>query len=79
MVTISKDGQWRLYDTSVEYEKEQDPYLIKSGSLDVGSFSVKNHPALIALSPDGNVAAVACSTSVVSFSTVSGNVFLFFM
>ena len=78
MITISKDGKWRMFDTSVDYEKEQEPYLIHSGSLTVGGFSFMKDPALISLSADAKVAAVACGTSIAVFSTITGDFIVFY-
>ena len=32
LVTVSKDGTWKVFDTAVEYTKGQDPTVIMSGS-----------------------------------------------
>ena len=72
MVTIAKEGRWRFYDTLVEYEKGQEPYLLNSGLLETEGFPVGEQPCKIALSPDGKVAAVACGTNIVVFSTATG-------
>ncbi|KAL3272907.1 hypothetical protein HHI36_014366, partial [Cryptolaemus montrouzieri] len=50
MVTISKDGTWRLFDTKVEYKKRQDPRLLISGK-----YNNSGEKALVALSPNGVV------------------------
>lgn len=49
------------FQTTVEYQKNQDPYLLKTGKY--------NHtgPALIALSPDARTVAIATGSDVVVF------------
>ena len=32
MVTVSKDGTWKVFDAAVKYTKGQDPTVIMSGS-----------------------------------------------
>jgi WD40 repeat protein len=74
MISVSKDGTWRLYDTDIEYEKGQDPYLLNSGSFTVCGFSPTEHQCLVSLSSDGCVAAVALLNNLVVFSTTTGEV-----
>ncbi|KAJ8342840.1 hypothetical protein SKAU_G00327680 [Synaphobranchus kaupii] len=66
MVTVSKDGTWKLWDTDVEYKKQQDPYLLRTAQCQVSEGS------RIALSPDARVAAVSSGCSVAMFSTATG-------
>ncbi|XP_036381187.1 transducin beta-like protein 2 [Megalops cyprinoides] len=66
MVTVSKDGTWKLWDTDVEYKKQQDPYLLRTVQCQVSEGS------RIALSPDARVAAVSSGCSVALFSTATG-------
>ena len=72
MVTISKDGYWRFFDTQIEYEKGQEPYLLNSGKITVGSEFPTENACKIALSSDAKVAAVSCVTSITVFSTKTG-------
>ncbi len=32
MISVSKDGTWRLYDTNIRYQHGQEPYLLSSGN-----------------------------------------------
>ncbi|KAJ8402234.1 hypothetical protein AAFF_G00370990 [Aldrovandia affinis] len=66
MVTVSKDGTWKLWDTDVEYKKQQDPYLLRTAQCQVLEGS------RIALSPDARVAAVSSGCNVAMFSTATG-------
>ena len=75
MITISKDGSWRFFDTQIEYEKGQEPYLLHSGKIEVGNLSPTEHPCLITLSPDAKVAAISCFSSLAVFSTKTGENF----
>ncbi|XP_072047301.1 transducin beta-like protein 2 [Amphiura filiformis] len=64
--TVSKDGTWKLWDTEVEYNKNQDPYLLYTGSY------THLGPSLIALSADANSLAIAHSNRLWVFNTKSG-------
>ncbi len=66
MVTVSKDGTWKLWDTDVEYKKKQDPYLLRTVPCQVSEGS---H---IALSPDGRVVAIANGCDIAMYSTSTG-------
>ncbi|XP_015736473.1 transducin beta-like protein 2 [Coturnix japonica] len=66
MATVSKDGTWKFWDTDVEYKKQQDPYLLLTGSCDVAE------PCRIALSPDAHVAAISCGTNITVYNTRRG-------
>ncbi|KAL4630895.1 transducin beta-like protein 2 [Arapaima gigas] len=66
MVTVSKDGTWKLWDTDVEYKKQQDPYLLRTVQCQVSEGS------RVALSPDGRAVAVSSSCSVAMYSAASG-------
>ncbi|XP_077995758.1 transducin beta-like protein 2 [Glandiceps talaboti] len=66
MATISKDGTWKIWDTNVEYEKNQDPYLLYTGQFD------HNGPAKIALAPDGLSVAIATGYDVSLYDATSG-------
>ncbi|KAG5844487.1 hypothetical protein ANANG_G00163030 [Anguilla anguilla] len=66
MATVSKDGTWKLWDTDVEYKKQQDPYLLRTAPCQATEGS------RIALSPDARVAAVSSGCGVAMFSTATG-------
>ncbi|KAJ8042997.1 Transducin beta-like protein 2 [Holothuria leucospilota] len=66
VATVSKDGTWKLWDTNVEYHKNQDPYLLYTGSH---NFTIHS---LIALSCDGHTVAIACGLSVSVYNTQNG-------
>uniref|UniRef100_H2YEE4 Uncharacterized protein n=1 Tax=Ciona savignyi TaxID=51511 RepID=H2YEE4_CIOSA len=74
MVTVSKDGSWRFYDTGVEYEKGQEPYLLHTGEFHISDCSIDKDFCIVALSPDARVVAVACMNNIIVFSTASGQV-----
>ncbi|XP_030847807.1 transducin beta-like protein 2 [Strongylocentrotus purpuratus] len=62
MATVSKDGTWKLWDTDVEYAKQQDPYLLLTGQYP------HSGPCLIALSPDAYSVAIAQGTEIWLYS-----------
>lgn len=66
MVTVSKDGTWKLWDTDVEYKKKQDPYLLRTVPCQVSEGS------RIALSPDGRVVAIANGCDIALYSATTG-------
>ncbi|XP_017344315.1 transducin beta-like protein 2 isoform X2 [Ictalurus punctatus] len=66
MVTVSKDSTWKLWDTDVEYKKQQDPYLLRTVPCRVSEGS------RIALSPDGRAVAVSNGRDVYMYSASSG-------
>ncbi|XP_066491761.1 transducin beta-like protein 2 [Tiliqua scincoides] len=66
MATVSKDGTWKLWDTDVEYKKQQDPYLLLTGKCQV------LEPCRVALSPDARTLAVSSSTSIFVYGTQRG-------
>ncbi|XP_074701267.1 transducin beta-like protein 2 [Strix aluco] len=66
MVTVSKDGTWKFWDTDVEYKKQQDPYLLLTGKCEV------TEPCRIALSPDARVIALSSGTDIVVYNTRRG-------
>ncbi|XP_076875602.1 transducin beta-like protein 2 [Brachyhypopomus gauderio] len=66
MATVSKDGTWKLWDTDVEYKKQQDPYLLRTVPCPVSEGS------RIALSPDGRVVAVSSGQDVAMYNATSG-------
>jgi len=74
MLTISKDGFWRLFDTDVNYVQGQDPSLVNKGELTIGGLSPKENVCVAALSSNGLVAAIACSDNLIVFSTRTGEV-----
>ncbi|XP_045128986.1 transducin beta-like protein 2 [Portunus trituberculatus] len=69
MVSVSKDGTWRLFDTNIEYQKGQLVYLLKSGP-----YENKQQPALIRLSPDGRTFVIASTVSLTFYSAITGDI-----
>ncbi|KFM56868.1 Transducin beta-like protein 2, partial [Stegodyphus mimosarum] len=69
MVTFSKDGTWKLWDTNIEYSKGQEPYLLKTCNHGI------NAKCITALSPDGRTIAIAPITSsdLYIYSAVTGD------
>ncbi|XP_061461485.1 transducin beta-like protein 2, partial [Rhineura floridana] len=66
MATVSKDGTWKLWDTDVEYKKQQDPYLLLTGRCKV------TEPCRLALSPDARALAISSSTNIIVYNTQRG-------
>ncbi|RVE64280.1 hypothetical protein OJAV_G00144200 [Oryzias javanicus] len=66
MVTVSKDGTWKLWNTDVEYKKQQDPYLLKTVPC------TSSDGSRIALSPDGRVVAISSGCNVAMYDATSG-------
>lgn len=66
MVTVSKDGTWKLWDTDVEYKQQQDPYLLRTVPC------ASSDGTRVALSPDGRVVAVSDGSNVAMYDTASG-------
>lgn len=65
--TVSKDGSWKFWNQDVQYKLKQDPSLLHSIEFQ------HSGPALIALSPDGLVAAIASSASISIYCTSDGS------
>ncbi|XP_045615048.1 transducin beta-like protein 2 isoform X4 [Procambarus clarkii] len=68
MVSVSKDGTWRLFDTNIEYEKGQLVYLLHTGNYDK-----KDYPAKIRLSPDGRTIVIASLATLTFFSAITAD------
>uniref|UniRef100_A0A3Q0SJE0 Uncharacterized protein n=1 Tax=Amphilophus citrinellus TaxID=61819 RepID=A0A3Q0SJE0_AMPCI len=66
MVSVSKDGTWKLWNTDVEYKKQQDPYLLKTVPCS------SSEGSRVALSPDGRVVAVSDGCNVAMYDAASG-------
>lgn len=66
MVTVSKDGTWKLWNTDVEYKKQQDPYLLKTVPC------TSSEGSRVALSPDGRVVAISDACNIAMFNAASG-------
>ncbi|XP_022109650.1 transducin beta-like protein 2 [Acanthaster planci] len=66
MATVSKDATWKLWDTNVEYNKNQDPYLLLTGSYD------HTGPSILALSPDAYTVAIATGAKIWVFDSATG-------
>uniref|UniRef100_A0A8C4NDE0 Transducin beta-like protein 2 n=1 Tax=Eptatretus burgeri TaxID=7764 RepID=A0A8C4NDE0_EPTBU len=69
MVSASKDGTWRLWDTELEFRGQRDPQLLLSVPLTGDPKTLQ-----IALSPDGHVAALASGGDVSVLRTATGEV-----
>ncbi|XP_042211116.1 transducin beta-like protein 2 isoform X2 [Homarus americanus] len=68
MVSVSKDGTWKLFDTNIEYEKGQLVYLLHTGIYDK-----KDYPGKIKLSPDGRTVVIASMATLTFFSAITGD------
>ncbi|XP_006155031.1 transducin beta-like protein 2 isoform X1 [Tupaia chinensis] len=68
MASVSKDGTWKLWDTDVEYKKQQDPYLLRTGRFEEASTTL----CRLALSPDAQVLALASGSNIHLFNTRRG-------
>ncbi|KAL5277583.1 TBL2 family protein [Megaselia abdita] len=68
VVTISKDGTWKLYDTKIEYDKGQSPKCLKTGQ-----YTQKGTIPIIALSPTAEVLAVANADRIELYNMFSGD------
>ncbi|KAM8951941.1 transducin beta-like protein 2 isoform 2-T3 [Lycaon pictus] len=68
MASVSKDGTWKLWDTDVEYKKQQDPYLLRTGCFEEASTML----CRLALSPDAQVLALASGSSIHLYNTRRG-------
>ncbi|XP_053412180.1 transducin beta-like protein 2 isoform X1 [Nycticebus coucang] len=68
MASISKDGTWKLWDIDVEYKKQQDPYLLRTGHFDEAGTMLCH----LALSPDAQVLALAIGSSIHVYNTRRG-------
>uniref|UniRef100_A0A1B6D5Z2 Transducin beta-like protein 2 n=1 Tax=Clastoptera arizonana TaxID=38151 RepID=A0A1B6D5Z2_9HEMI len=68
MATVSKDGTWKVFDIKIEFEKGEDPHLLKTGS-----YKNLSNSAHLALSPNGEVLAIATGSSLYFFSTITGD------
>ncbi|CAL1572762.1 unnamed protein product [Knipowitschia caucasica] len=66
MATVSKDGTWKLWNTDVEYRRQQDPYLLKTVSCR------SSEGTRAALSPDGRVLALSEACNVYLYNCESG-------
>lgn len=67
MVTVSKDGTWRAFNTKIEYDKGEDPHLLSSGN-----YSHAGSPSHLAMSPNGEVVVVASRSSLAFYSVKTG-------
>ncbi|XP_073740434.1 transducin beta-like protein 2 isoform X2 [Callorhinus ursinus] len=68
MASVSKDGTWKLWDTDVEYKKQQDPYVLRTGCFEEAS----TMPCRLALSPDAQALALASGSSIHLYNTRRG-------
>ncbi|KAK6192688.1 hypothetical protein SNE40_004117 [Patella caerulea] len=67
VATVSKDGTWKLFNTGVKFEMDQEPKLLYTGKL---SEPMK----LISLSLDGRTVALAGGTTLMILNASSGKV-----
>lgn len=63
---MSKDGTWKLWNTDVEYKKQQDPYLLKTVPCE------SSEGSRVALSPDGRVVAISNGCNVAMYDAANG-------
>ncbi|XP_063812227.1 transducin beta-like protein 2 isoform X1 [Pseudophryne corroboree] len=66
MATVSKDGTWKLWNTDVEYKKQQDPYLMYTRKWS------GREPCRIALSPDARVVAISSVSDITVYNAQTG-------
>ncbi|XP_041347453.1 transducin beta-like protein 2 isoform X2 [Gigantopelta aegis] len=66
MVSVSKDGTWKYWNTDVKYEYDQDPKLLLTGTL--------SNPCLrlIVLSPDARTIVIAGDTTISVCNALTG-------
>ncbi|XP_029651046.1 transducin beta-like protein 2 [Octopus sinensis] len=64
MASASKDGTWKLWDTDVQYKKQQDPYLLYTGTF-------HSNPSHIVMSPDSRTVVMSHGNKIVVFNTFS--------
>ncbi|KAL1132478.1 hypothetical protein AAG570_010433 [Ranatra chinensis] len=69
IATISKDGSWRLFDTKIEFEKGEEPHLLMSGK-----HKTDNAKSSLALSPDGQVIALASASNLTFINLIDGKI-----
>ncbi|XP_047495100.1 transducin beta-like protein 2 isoform X2 [Penaeus chinensis] len=67
MVTVSKDGTWKLFDTDIEFEKGQRPYQLLTIPYD----SV-DQKVMIRMSPDGRTVLLAVQANLIFYSAITG-------
>lgn len=67
MATVSKDGTWKLWDTDVEYKKQQDPYLLRTVPCK------SSEGSRIALSPDARAVAVSSGCDIAMYNASTGD------
>ncbi|XP_035690805.1 transducin beta-like protein 2 isoform X1 [Branchiostoma floridae] len=66
MVSVSKDGTWRLWDTNIEYQKGQEASLLSKGDLHSSAH------CMVAMAPNGSSFAIAQGYDISLYSTESG-------
>jgi len=70
MATVSKDGNWKVWDIDVDYLKGQGSYLLKTGSFNPPTEGVSVH---IALTPDTFTVALSVGRSISLYNTNTCN------
>ncbi|XP_066264397.1 transducin beta-like protein 2 isoform X2 [Branchiostoma lanceolatum] len=66
MVSVSKDGTWRLWDTNIEYQKGQEASLLTKGEI----HSAAN--CMVAMAPNGSSFAIAQGYDISLYSAETG-------
>ncbi|XP_064647954.1 transducin beta-like protein 2 [Lineus longissimus] len=66
MASVSKDGTWKLWNTNVSYQQNQDPKLLYTGDF------ANTGPCLLAFSPDALTLAIAKGTTISLFDVNAG-------
>ncbi|ESO98166.1 hypothetical protein LOTGIDRAFT_239070 [Lottia gigantea] len=67
VATVSKDNTWKLFDTDVKFEMDQEPKLLFTGTL--------TQPMdLISLSLDGRAVAMAGGTTIMAANAITGKI-----
>ncbi|XP_038209839.1 transducin beta-like protein 2 isoform X3 [Zerene cesonia] len=69
IATVSKDGTWKLYHTSINYTRGESPHVLETGIYPPAA------TPRIALAPNAEVLAVACDTTVYFYDTYTGKLY----
>jgi WD40 repeat protein len=65
--TVSKDGTWKVWDITIDWDRGGDPKLVAEGQ-----YTVHEGSAFVALSPDNRVVAVASGRTLSMFAVRNG-------
>ncbi|EAT37035.1 AAEL010937-PA [Aedes aegypti] len=66
-VTVCKDGTWKIYNTNIEYQKGEMPRCLMTGTYEPTSAA-----SLVAITPSGEVIAIATGKSVQFYNATNG-------